>query len=67
MEQTFSVYWRLAHRQLFAFRQSVRASSPREARERLRRSMPRQHPVVLGVKALAPCGRRCMARGRWVG
>jgi hypothetical protein len=67
MEQHFSVYWRAAPRQLFAYRQNVRAASPREARERLRWSMPRQSPVVVGVKALAPCGRRCAERGRWVG
>jgi hypothetical protein len=67
MEQHFSVYWRGTARQLFSFRQSVRASSPHEARERLRWSMPRQRPVVVGVKSLAPCGRRYAERGRWVG
>lgn len=67
MDQTFAVYWRSAPRQLFSFRQSIQASSPREARKRLRLAMPRQRPILIGVKRLAPCGRRCIHGGQWVG
>jgi len=66
MQQTYVVYWREANRQLFGFRQNVTATSPRAARE-LFRLKGRHRPFVLGVKGLAPCGRRCSHRGRWLG
>lgn len=66
MPRLFAVYWRTAHRQLFCFKQDVTARSPREARE-LFRCVARRHPIVIGVKELAPCGRRIVRRGRWVG
>lgn len=63
MDHTFAVYWRTG-RQLFSFRQSVQAASPQEARSRLRGSLKRQSPVMVGVKQLAACGRRCTQNGR---
>ena len=66
MQQTYVVYWREADRQLFGFWQNVTAPSPRAAREQFR-TMGRQRRCVLGVKGLAPCGRRCSHRGRWLG
>ena len=65
MPQVFAVYWRTAPLQLFSYKQSVTAHSPHEARELFRRTA-RRHPIVIGVKALAPCGRRCSHRGRWL-
>ena len=69
MDQAFAVYWRAAApRQLFAYRQSIKAGSPQEARNLLRGSHKRQQqPIILGVKRLAACGRRCAQRGQWVG
>lgn len=66
MQQTYVVYWREANRQLFGFRQNVTAPSPRAAREMFR-SKGRRGRFVLGVKGLAPCGRRCSHRGHWLG
>ena len=63
----FAVYWRTGNRQLFSFRQSVQAASPQEARSLLRGTLKRQRPVMVGVKQLAACGRRCTHSGRWVG
>jgi len=60
------IYWREANRQLFGFRQNVTAPSPRAAREMFRPT-GRRGRFVLGVKGLAPCGRRCSHRGRWLG
>ncbi len=67
MDQAFAVYWRAAPRQLFSFRQSVKAASPQEARSVVKGALQRQHPVIVGVKSLAACGRRCTQHGRWVG
>lgn len=67
MPQLFAVYWRTVPLQLFSYKQSVTARSPREARELFRLAAPaRRRPIVIGVKALAPCGRRCSHRGRWL-
>lgn len=68
MPQLFAVYWRSEPRQLFSFRRCVTALSPREAREAFRlAASPRQpRPIVIGVKALAPCGRRCAQHGHWL-
>lgn len=67
MDQTFAVYWRAPSRQLFSFRQSIRAASPQEARRVARQTLQRQRGVIVGVKSLAACGRRCTQNGRWVG
>lgn len=67
MEQAFAVYWRTGNRQLFSFRQSIKAASPQEARSLLRGTLRRQNPVMVGVKQLAACGRRCAQGGQWVG
>ena len=65
--RSFAIYWRSEPRQLFSFRQHVAACSPHEARELFRRAAhPRRRPIVIGVKALAPCGRRCSHRGHWL-
>jgi len=66
MQQTYVVYWREAGRQLFGFRQNVTAPSPRAAREQFQ-TMGRHRRFIFGVKGLAPCGRRCSHRGRWLG
>lgn len=67
MTQAFAVYWRAAPRQLFSFRQSVKAASPQEARRVAKGVLPRQRAIIVGVKSLAACGRRCTHKGRWVG
>lgn len=67
MSQAYAVYWRSASRQLFSFRQSVQAASPQEARRVVRGVLQRQRAVIVGVKRLAACGRRCTQKGRWVG
>ena len=67
MDQAFVVYWRSAPRQLFSFRQSVTAASPKDARGMIKHALQRQRPIVVGVKGLAPCGRLCTHRGRWIG
>ena len=67
MSQSFVVYWRTAPRQLFSYRQNVKAASPREARSVVRGALQRQRPIIVGVKGLASCGRRCTQHGRWIG
>ena len=61
MQQAFAVYWRAGNRQ------HVQATSPQEARCLLRSALKRKSPVMVGVKQLAACGRRCAHNGRWVG
>jgi len=67
MDRAFAVYWRTGNRQLFSFRQRIKAASAQEARNLVRGALRRQRPVMIGVKQLAPCGRRCAQRGQWVG
>lgn len=67
MQQAFAVYWRAGNRQLFSYREHVQATSPQEARRLLSGALKRQSPVMVGVKQLAECGRRCAQSGRWVG
>jgi hypothetical protein len=67
MDQDFAVYWRTGNRQLFSFRQNIKAASPQEARNLIRGALRRQNPVMVGVKQLAEGGRRCAQRGQWVG
>ncbi len=67
MDQSFAVYWRAVPRQLFSYRQSVKAASPREARSIVKGALQRQRPTIVGVKGLASCGRRYTQQGRWIG
>lgn len=64
-EVHFAVYWRTAPLQLFSYKRTITARSPREAREVFRRAA-RRRPIVIGVKELTPCGRRAAREGRWV-
>lgn len=67
MNQAFAVYWRSTPRQLFSFRQSIKAGSPQEARSVAKETLQRQRAIIVGVKSLKVCGRRCSQSGRWVG
>jgi len=62
MHQRFSIYWRGRDRGLFAFRQDVVATSPREALARFRAASRRAGAIPYGVKGHAGCGHR----GRWL-
>lgn len=67
MDQAFAVYWRNGNRQLFSFRQCVKAATLHDARNLVQGTLRRHGPVIVGVKQLAACGRRCTRRGQWVG
>ena len=64
----YFVYWQKlgTQRHLFSIRAEVRAETPRAARERFKRTLPRHH-CVIGVKqAAGEHGGKTAQRGRWV-